>query len=212
MRHPPWGSHSQRRPVTLRVTRRDAWAALAFVLLGASLTIAQWLHARELDDEIKTRYQQVNALSSGLAEANRRLSSAGVSPVPTPSPIPGQPGANGQDGTPGSPGPTGAPGFPGIPGSPGSPGSPGATGTPGSGGSPGRQGGDGPAGPVGPTGPVGPQGPAGADGRDGTNGAAGSPPAGWTFTAGGITYTCVPTGDAGAASYTCDPAPFAASS
>lgn len=49
-----------------------------------------------------------------------------------------------------------------------------------------------------------PSGPPGADGKDG---APGSPPAGWSFEAGGVTYDCVPDDGTPAPHYTCPPRP-----
>lgn len=49
-----------------------------------------------------------------------------------------------------------------------------------------------------------PSGPPGAAGKDGANG---SPPAGWTFEANGVTYNCVPDGGTPAPHYTCPPQP-----
>jgi hypothetical protein len=67
------------------------------------------------------------------------------------------------------------------------------------------------------TGPPGPQGEAGKDGVDGEDGQdstvpgpqgepgpAGPPPAGWTFTHEGVTYTCGPASP-GSTTYTCNP-------
>lgn len=49
-----------------------------------------------------------------------------------------------------------------------------------------------------------PSGPPGAAGKDGANG---SPPAGWTFEANGVTYNCVPDNATPAPHYTCPPQP-----
>jgi len=49
--------------------------------------------------------------------------------------------------------------------------------------------------------------PSGPAGKDGSNGADGSPPAGWSFEADGVTYDCVPDGGTPAPHYTCPPAP-----
>jgi hypothetical protein len=50
-------------------------------------------------------------------------------------------------------------------------------------------------GPPGPSGPPGAPGKDGRDGTDGKDGANGKPPAGWTFTYNGVTYTCSPVSD-----------------
>lgn len=120
-------------------------------------------------------------------------------PVAGPSGPQGEPGKPGATPTPspGPPGPTGPPGDDGddstVPGADGSPGVPGSDSTvPGPDGAPGRDGRD------------------GTDGDDGQDGADGSPPAGWTFTYGGVTYTCSPVDplDKAAPRYTCAaPAP-----
>jgi hypothetical protein len=47
--------------------------------------------------------------------------------------------------------------------------------------------------------------PSGPAGRDGSNGADGSPPAGWSFEANGVTYNCVPDDGTPAPHYTCPP-------
>ncbi|HZP55020.1 hypothetical protein [Actinocrinis sp.] len=57
-----------------------------------------------------------------------------------------------------------------------------------------------------------PAGPAGPAGRDGQNGVNGSPPAGWSFEADGVTYNCVPDNGTPAPHYTCPPEPSASAS
>jgi hypothetical protein len=109
-------------------------------------------------------------------------------------PVAGPPGSRGDPGTAGAQGP---PGDPGSPGSMGPSGPPGPTGPAGPSGPPGAgstlagpTGVPGPTGPAGPAGGAGPAGAAGAAGPPGQDGAAGQPPAGWTFSSGGTTYTC----------------------
>jgi collagen triple helix repeat protein len=91
----------------------------------------------------------------------------------------------------------GEPGAQGVPGPQGLPGSNGRDGIDGQPGAQGPQGEPGPAGPRGDTGSTGPQGP------------AGPPPASWTWTFLGITYTCTrDTGSPDAApTYTCSSPP-----
>jgi hypothetical protein len=61
-------------------------------------------------------------------------------------------------------------------------------------------------GPPGPSGPPGAPGKDGRDGTDGKDGTNGKPPAGWTFTYNGVTYTCSPVSgfDPDSPRYTCD--------
>ena len=93
-------------------------------------------------------------------------------------------GSTGPAGASGHPAPTLTP-SPGTSGASGAPGKPGADSTV-----------PGPPGPPGPSstvaGPSGPPGPAGSNGTDGEDGSDGKPPAGWTFTYLGVTYTCRP--------------------
>nr|UAX58294.1 collagen-like protein [Streptomyces sp. A144] len=101
--------------------------------------------------------------------------------APTITPSPGPPGRDGQDST--------------VPGPAGSPGAPGADSTvPGPSGAPGKDGQDGQ------------DGAPGRDGQDGAPGRDGQPPASWTFTYGGVTYTCrrVDNFDPAAPRYRCD--------
>lgn len=73
---------------------------------------------------------------------------------------------------------------------------PAPSGPPGPSGSPGQTGQNGQNGQVGPPGPA---------GQNGQNGAPGSPPAGWTFTANGVTYNCTPDSGTPAPHYACSP-------
>jgi hypothetical protein len=126
-----------------------------------------------------------------LAEANRRLTEAGGTPVPVPSTPKPQQGPQGIPGLPGLQGPQGEPGVKGdrgLPGAPGATGAAGKDGVPGPAGPsgpPGETGAAGPVGPKGDTGPQGPPGPAGADGKDGATGPQGAP-----GTAKPGTYSC----------------------
>lgn len=151
---------------------------------------------------------QVVALSHDLRAANDardalalQVESLGGKPVAGPPGSRGEPGESvvGPSGSPGSPGPPGASGkpaptltpSPGASGAPGEPGEPGAdstvAGPPGASGQPGAD--------STVPGPAGPAGKDGADGQDGTDGTDGRPPAGWTFTYLGATYTCRPVDD-----------------
>ncbi|MGV9352271.1 collagen-like protein [Streptomyces misionensis] len=185
-------SRVQIRAEERRWRRGDFLTVAAAVVLGAALA---WI------------LLSVQGLRHDLAVANgardalaRQVQQLGHTPVGGPPGSRGAPGKSvvgpqGPEGEPGSPGPTGPPG---PSGSPGKTGKAGAEGTPGSSGSPGPTGAvgapgqQGEAGPQGPAGQPGPAGPAGKDGRDGKDGADGKPPAGWTFTYLGATYTCSP--------------------
>ncbi|WP_225794806.1 collagen-like protein [Streptomyces aculeolatus] len=190
--------HKQRR----RTLAGDAAAVGAALLAGAAIVTVQQL-ADDLHDANKAR--------DALAQQVERL---GGDPVAGPPGSRGEPGDSvtgprgpqGEQGEPGrdaptpspSPGPRGAKGEPGedstVPGPAGSPGADGAAGADST--------------MPGPQGPAGPPGAAGADGKDGKDGAvgergpAGPPPSSWTFTHGGVTYTCTPTAD-GSTQYTC---------
>lgn len=103
----------------------------------------------------------------------------------------GTDGVDGRDGRDGRDGDDGADGISvvGPAGVDGAPGTPGPDGQDGATGPSGAQGATGEPGPQGPPGQsvMGPQGEPGTPGVDGTNG---SPPTGFTFVAGGVTYTC----------------------
>jgi hypothetical protein len=174
-----------------------AWIILTVLHLGRQLASAE-----HTSDQL---YRQVQAL--------------GGTPVAGP---PGMRGDPGPAGTPGRDAPTPdvteiarlaalqvAP-SPGPSGPSGPAGSPGPSSTvPGPSGAPGRPGADstvpGPSGAVGPTGAPGPAGPNGQPGRDG------QPPASWTFTYGGVQYTCTRATpfDPSNPRYQCEPAPAA---
>lgn len=118
-----------------------------------------------------------------------------------PVPVAGPSGPPGRPGDPGAPGPTLTP-SPGATGPSGPPGRDGADSTvPGPSGSPGQPGSDSTI-----PGPSGPPGQNGRDGTDGTDGQDGEPPASWTWTYAGVTYTCrrVDDFDPDAPRYTCD--------
>lgn len=119
-------------------------------------------------------------------------------PAGSPGPS-GSPGQNGQNGENGKDGKDGAQGSPGPSGPPGPVGPSGAAGQDGVDGANGTDGAQGPAGPAGPQGEPGPQ---GEKGEKGDPGEAGPPPSKWTFTYGGLTYTCTPNSP-GSTEYTC---------
>lgn len=183
------------------------WRPLALMcwlvaLSGAVILIWSRIEAEmeRADGDVRILREQVKAAgetpaapdpSRAVDELDKR--------VRVPVPVAGPRGPKGETGEPGptvtpSPGPTGRPGRPGgdstVPGPSGSPGEPGSDSTvPGPSGAPGRD---------------------GRDGSDGSDGKDGSPPAGWTFTYGGVTYNCSPTDpfDKDSPRYTCAaPAP-----
>lgn len=124
--------------------------------------------------------------------------------VPLVSPSPGPPGERGDDGLQGPPGQPGPSGRPGRDGSPGPTGPPGRQGVRGEAGQPGATV-TGPPGPQGGQGSPGPHGSPGPQGEQGPRGEQGPPPAGWTFTHLGVTYTCSPV-ESGSTTYRCEPA------
>lgn len=158
---------------------------------------------------------QVNVFGERLrkAEADRDVLSEQVERlggVPLVSPSAGPPGERGPVGPPGQTivgprgqtGPSGPPGRAGKDGKDGVPGPAGVAGSPGPRGEPGET-------VTGPPGPRGEPGKDGADGKDSTvpgpqgeRGPQGPPPASWTFTHLGITYTCTPD-EPGGTTYTC---------
>lgn len=158
----------------------------AAVLIGVAAFALLVLWLQGLTEDLRT----ANTARDALA---RQVEHLGASPVAGPPGSRGEAGKSvvgpsGPAGEPGSPGPTGPAGASGSPGKNGKDGVAGASGSPGVGatGPAGAAGSPGPAGVQGEAGPAGPQGPAGNDGKNG------SPPAGWTFTYKGTTYTCSP--------------------
>ncbi|MGZ0231099.1 collagen-like protein [Streptomyces sp. CPS1] len=191
-------TRSKLRAEERRWRRGDLLAVAAAVVLGAAFA---WilLTIQGLNSDLRT----ANAARDALA---RQVQQLGHTPVGGPPGSRGEPGKSivgpqgpkGDPGEPGSPGPTGSPGPSGSPGKTGNAGpdgSPGPSGSPGPTGAVGAPGQQGEAGPQGPAGEPGPAGPAGKDGQDGKDGADGKPPAGWTFTYLGATYTCSPAAD-----------------
>lgn len=183
----------------------------ALLVLGGGLLLAFVLIDREIEarkqvaTEADLRGEAVSTLAGDVRALREQVKSEGGTPV---APDPGQavedlperaevpvplPGPSGPAGDPGSPGPSGRPGEPGAAGEDGVDGPAGEAGDPGSAGE---------AGPPGPAGEPGPAGPPGSDGADGERGPAGPPPSSWTFTHGGVTYTCTPTAD-GSTNYAC---------
>ncbi|MFI6296695.1 hypothetical protein ACIBEJ_34255 [Nonomuraea sp. NPDC050790] len=150
---------------------------------------------------------QVNGLGDRLrrAETDRDLLVEQVEKlggVPLVSPSPGPRGEQGPTGPAGQTvvGPRGPTGSPGPSGPPGRDGKDGASGPVGTSGSPGPQGEPGAT----VTGPAGPKGEPGEPGPRGESGPTGPPPASWTFTHLGLTFTCRPV-EPGSATYRCDP-------
>ncbi|MGA5076266.1 collagen-like protein [Streptomyces griseoincarnatus] len=178
----------------------------AVVLIWARID-AETERADTLAVEADRRGEAVSTLAGDVRVLRAQVQASGATPkAPDPSaavddldertrvPVP-VPGPRGPKGDPGRPAPTIMP-------------------SPGPQGPPGQDGEDstvpGPAGPAGAPGAdstvPGPSGPPGRDGRDGQAGEDGQPPAGWTFTYGGVTYTCTPAEefDPDAPRYQCD--------
>ena len=169
-----------------RWRRGDLFALAAAVAVGA---LFAWilLSIQGLTVDLQTANQARDA----LAEQVQQLGHKPVAGPPGSRGEPGEsvvgpPGPRGEQGDPGPSGPAGPSGPPGKSGKDGADGSDGTAGEPGS------VGATGPAGPAGPQGPQGEAGPAGPQGSAGQDGADGKPPAGWTFTYQGVTYTCAP--------------------
>ncbi|MFI6353395.1 collagen-like protein [Streptomyces sp. NPDC050743] len=188
------------------------WIAVLCWLLalsGAAVIIwgriaAEGHRADQYAAEADRRGSAVSTLAGDVRALRAQVKAKGGTPVapdPTkavpnlparaqvPVPIPGPPGPPGPSGVPGRDAPTITP-PPGPSGASGAPGAPGASVT-------------GPPGPAGPSGAPGKDGRDGTDGKDGRNG---QPPAGWTFTYNGQTYTCSPVSDFDPDNprYTCD--------
>lgn len=204
-------SHKMRpaRPVVQFVDRAFLRVVgVIFVLVA----IATWFQVKQWEDDSVTRGRQIDALAQALVSEQRNVKNNGDTPVaPPPSQIVkdpdfviGKDGQNGASGINGQDGKDGRDGAPGSPGPSGSPGSPGPTGPPGEEGSPG---GDGAT----VVGPSGPQGERGEKGDTGDRGAQGPAPSRWTFTYGGVEYTCKPDSE-GSTDYACEAAPPAESS
>ena len=181
-------TRSELRAEERRWRRGDVLAVTAAIALGAAFA---WILL-----SIQGMNQDLRAKDASIAALAQQVKGLGATPVAGPSGIPGKAGAvgaRGPRGFRGSPGPSGASGKP-APTLTSSPGPSGASGAPG------KPGADstvpGPSGPPGAdstvAGPSGPPGPAGSDGTDGRDGSDGKPPASWTFTYLGTTYTCRP--------------------
>ena len=196
-------TRSEIRAEERRWRRGDFFAVVAAVVLGAAFA---WIVL-----SIQGMAQDLHAKDSDIAALAQQVKGLGGTPVAGPS---GSPGKAGAAGTRGPRGPRGSPGPGGTSGKPAptltpSPGASGASGAPG------KPGADstvpGPTGPPGPSstvaGPSGPPGPAGSDGADGKDGSDGKPPASWTFTYLGVTYTCRPVDgfDPDNPKYDCEP-------
>jgi hypothetical protein len=187
-----------------------AAAVLCWLLALSGAFIVGWSYYSRLADEANRRGDAVSTLAGDVRILRAQVQAAGETPrAPDPSkavdglddrtrvpvPVTGPEGPKGPKGDPGAAAPTITP----------SPGHDGADST-----VPGPEGSAGPPGDDSTVpGPTGPPGAAGRDGSDGSDGADGSPPAGWTFEIGGITYTCRPAADfdPDAPRYACDPPP-----
>jgi hypothetical protein len=155
-------------------------------------------------NELGERVRQAESDRTILSEQVERMGG-----VPLVSPSAGPPGERGDAGPrgfQGPPGPSGPPGPRGAAGQPGRDGAVGPTGPPGMQGPQGEAGARGEPGETvtGPPGASGPPGERGPQGEAGPRGEAGPPPAGWTFTHEGVTYTCGPASP-GSTTYTCNP-------
>lgn len=186
------------------LVRRHGWSAVVAVLVLAGFalllvmlmtTLDQRTQLNQVEARASAQSRTIDSLASGLATTEQQLEAHHISPSAAPPQviISAEPGIAGPAGVPG------ANGSPGVAGAQGSPGPVGSAG---------------PAGSPGPVGPTGPQGEPGADGQPGASGpqgptgqdgAPGSPPAGWAFEAGGVTYDCVPDDGTPAPHYTCPP-------
>lgn len=195
-------TRSEIRAEERRWRRGDFLAVVAAVALGAAFA---WILLT-----IQGMNSDMRAKDADIAALARQVKGLGATPVAGPSGSPGRNGKSivgprgpkGDTGASGAPAPTLTP-KPGPSGASGAPGKPGADST--------VPGPSGPSGPPGPSstvaGPSGPPGPAGSDGTNGKDGTNGSPPAGWTFTYLGTTYTCKPVDgfDPDNPQYDCEP-------
>ena len=168
-----------------RWRRGDLFVVIAAVTLGGVLA---WIVL-----SIQTMAQDGKQKDADIAALSQQVRGLGATPVAGPSGSPGKAGAAGDRGSRGPRGSTGPAGASGKPAPTLTP-SPGASGASGA---PGKPGADSTVpGPPGPSstvaGPSGPPGPAGNNGTDGKDGSNGKPPASWTFTYLGVTYTCRP--------------------
>lgn len=153
------------------------------------LVLGGWLWAF-MTDRAETEGQRADTAVHTAFQLCEQVKRLGGACVVDPDELRGEPGETGP------PGPVGPPGEDGRDGEPGPAGPVGPTGA------------SGPAGPQGPAGEPGAEGPAGPPGVAGEPGADGKPPASWTWTWLGVTYTCAR--DEGspteAPTYTCRPA------
>jgi len=184
-------TRSEIRAEERRWRRGDFLAVVAALVLGAAFA---WivLSIQGMAHDLKSKDGDIAALSQQVRDLGGKPVVAGPKGEPGksvtgPRGPRGSPGATGASGKPAptvtpSPGPSGASGAPGKDGAdstvPGPSGAPGADSTV-----------------PGPSGPPGPAGQDGSDGKDGSDGADGKPPASWTFTYLGSTYTCHPVDD-----------------
>lgn len=195
-------TRSEIRAEERRWRRGDFFAVVAAVALGAAFA---WivLSIQGMSSDLKDKDADIAALSQQVRNLGGK-------------PVAGPRGASGKSvvgprGPRGSTGPAGASGKP-APTSTPSPGPSGASGAPGKDGAdstvPGPSGSPGADSTVpGPSGPPGRDGVDGADGKDGKDGSNGKPPAGWTFTYLGTTYSCKPVDgfDENNPRYDCEP-------
>jgi hypothetical protein len=183
--------------------RKDvAYAVAVLVSIGLFTLLVVWVQSlagdlRESNEDRDALARQVERLggtpvAGDPGKAGER-GAAGSDGAAGPEGDEGEPGAKGEPGADGKRGAAGSDGPPGEPGVPGEDGAPGAAGADGA---------DGAAGPTGAQGPAGEKGDPGEQGPRGEQGPAGPAPASWTFSYGGVTYTCTPSAD-GSTHYTC---------
>lgn len=190
----PVGDPTEEQPRRPRVWPLPLLVAVVFAAVLAALMVQ--IHA------VQEQIAATERDNTVLADQVRQLGG-----IPAVTPHPGPPGERGDVGPQGPQGPTGATGPPGPRGTDGKPGKdglPGPTGPPGTQGLKGDTGAKGEIGDAGPTGPPGERGPQGQQGEPGPRGEPGPPSSDWTFTHGGITYTCRPK-EPGSTSFACTP-------
>lgn len=200
-------THSRSSRLKQLVSSGDRVALRAVGVILLLLAVATYFQVGQWQAQDQHRGEQIDALSRALTSEQDTLKDNGETPnappadqiIDDPSVVRGLPGEDGRDGRNGSPGPSGPPGPTGPTGPSGSPGSPGPSGSPGPTGEEGAPGTSGDT----ITGPQGPQGDRGEKGETGERGATGPAPSRWTFTYGGIEYTCTPVSE-GSNEYACE--------
>ena len=190
--------------------RADVWFALA-ALGGVAALAWVFITMQQLAGDLREANEARDALAGQVQELGEKPiagppGSRGESVVGPRGPRgpEGDRGGSGPSGKPGDTGRDGRAGGDGDDGRSGPAGGDGPPGDPGDDGSPGARGEPGQSGPRGEQGPAGERGERGPAGERGERGPAGSPPSSWTFTHGGVTYTCTPT-SSGSTAYSCEP-------